>query len=206
MRNNHDVSIYHRGSASQRRRRVCAGSDCSGHKSSGLTFLEVILAITLLAIVLGGGLILIGHNMIIIKNAEETMVATALTQYAIQDARNMDFPPVYYDRLANELSNEFLPNPPYTDEFVSSPPADKASAILAGGRNITPLKFQNDYSVIRYIIAYGSNGVPLNLTSLGPTNYENYAMELEIIVYVIQKPENNIVSQDVTYMSRNGAF
>jgi type II secretory pathway pseudopilin PulG len=197
MRNNHDVSIYHRGSASQRRRRVCAGSDCSGHKSSGLTFLEVILAITLLAIVLGGGLILIGHNMIIIKNAEETMVATALTQYAIQDARNMDFPPVYYDRLANELKsfpNEFIPSLQYANPIN---PTYKQY-----GRNITPLKFQNDYSVIRYIIAYGSNGVPFQMT----TSNENYAMELEIIVYVIQKPENNIVSQDVTYMSRNGAF
>ncbi len=199
---NHDICFYQRNSTFQRIWKVCTGKDYSVHKynNSGLTFLEVILAITLLAIVLGGGFVLIGHNMIIIKKANEIAVSTALTQYAIQDARNIDFPPVYYDRLAYELNN-------FPNEFVLSLPADSVSAILAKGRNITPSKYFYDYTVQRYIIAYDSSGNPITPPpSTSILNYENSAMELEIIVYVIQNKENIIDSQDITYMSRNGAF
>ncbi|MCL5674484.1 MAG: prepilin-type N-terminal cleavage/methylation domain-containing protein [Candidatus Omnitrophica bacterium] len=179
--------------------------------NKGLTFLEVILAITLLAVVLGGGLILIGHNLVIMKKANGIMVSTALTQYAIQDARNMDLPPVYYDRLAYELQH-FQPapstNPSIKDyEFVYSPPVYSASAILASGRNMTPPNFFDDWTVVRYIIAYDSSGNPIQpppITSI--STYENSAMELEVIVYVIQNQGDNIISQDRTYMSRNGTF
>lgn len=179
--------------------------------NKGLTFLEVILAITLLAMVLGGGLILIGHNMIIMKKASELMVSTALTQYAIQDARNMDFPPVYYNRLYNEINNEFITGSPYTYEFISSPQYANPFKYPNDGRNMTPPKYFDDWTVERYIIAYGSSGNIL-LPPTPPTtqaqisNYENSAMELEVIVYVIQNKSDDIVSQDITYMSRNGTF
>jgi prepilin-type N-terminal cleavage/methylation domain-containing protein len=168
---------------------------------NGFSLLELVVAIFLLAITLGVGILIIAQHLNVIKKANEIMIATTLTQYAIEDARNMDFPPVYYDRLLSEITS------PYgSAEFVSVVPSNPSSS---PGRNMTPPGFQNNYIVYRYIIAYNSSGVSFQLTS---ANYDNGSSpagptNLQIIVYVLRAANPSyIILTTTTYMSRNGLF
>ncbi|HOM25945.1 MAG TPA: prepilin-type N-terminal cleavage/methylation domain-containing protein, partial [bacterium] len=109
---------------------------------NGLTLLEVLIAVFLMAIVIAGGLLLISGNLNVIKKANELTIATALLQYTIEDIKNIDFPPVYYDRQGN-----------FGDEVETESIVD-----VNLYTDYTPVFYKNDYRIIRFVQGLDSSG------------------------------------------------
>ena len=154
----------------------------------GFSLLELIIAIALIAIVIGGVLLLIAGNLNVMQKANEIMIATAMGQYQIESVKNIDFPPVYYDRQ---------------DDFGEK--KNNESEITVGnGADFTPLEFSEKFKVERYVIGYDSSGNPI-VNWETSTNYDQ-AMLLKIIVYVLRKKDNSVILRTSTYISRNGLY
>ena len=67
-------------------------------ENSGFTLLEMVIAMSIIAVVLAFSLMLMGDGMRRAVKANAIVTATALSQYEIDRVRNIAFPPTTDDR------------------------------------------------------------------------------------------------------------
>jgi len=161
----------------------------------GLTLIEVVVAIFLVAGVIATGLLLLSGNLNVIKKANELTIANALMQYSIEEVKNIDFPPVYYDRLKDQTTYGKIADEVETDSLYYinyNPPVYT---------DFTPEQYKADYRIIRFVRGYDGSGQIL----VPPINYDN-AMALEFIVYVLRKRGNQVLLKQTIYRSRDGLY
>ena len=159
-------------------------------KKKGFSLLEMIVAIFLIAVVIGTVLLLMAANLNVISKANEIMISNALAQYSIEEVKNIEFPPVYSDRqdyFGDEIGYE-------TEIDLTNPDPDA---------NFTPPEFADKFEVRRYVIGYNSSGNII--ADFDNTKYDN-AMLLKVIVYVLRKKDNKVISKREIFISRNGLF
>jgi len=161
----------------------------------GLTLIEVVVAIFLVAGVIATGLLLLSGNLNVIKKANELTIANALMQYSIEEVKNIDFPPVYYDRLKDQTTYGKIADEVETDSlyYINNNPTVYT--------DFTPEQYKADYRVIRFVRGYDGSGQIL----VPPINYDN-AMALEFIVYVLRKRGNQVLLKQTIYRSRDGLY
>jgi len=166
-------------------------------KKRGFTILEMVVAIFLIAIVLGTVLLLMAANLNVLDKANDLLVANALAQYTFEDVRNIDFPPVYYDRQSyfGDRPVNTTPPPLYRS------PADVNPATDSG--DWTPKEFQDKYVVRRYDFRYRTDGSFLDGITIPDTDI---TMIHQVDVYVLRKKDNSTVLKDSIFISRDGLF
>jgi len=69
--------------------------------NKGFSILELVVAIFLITIVVGTGLLIIAGNLNVMKKSNEMLIAAAVAQYHIEIVKTIDFPPVCSDRLSD---------------------------------------------------------------------------------------------------------
>ncbi|MDD3725800.1 MAG: prepilin-type N-terminal cleavage/methylation domain-containing protein, partial [Candidatus Ratteibacteria bacterium] len=116
---------------------------------SGFTMLELVVAIFLIAVVIGTALLIMAANLNVIDKSNDIMVANALIQYTVEDIHNIEFPPVYYDRQAR-----FGDRPIDGTTYISPDEVDSAK----DGNDWTPDELQDKYIVRRYDFRYDGSG------------------------------------------------
>ena len=163
----------------------------------GFTILELVVAIFLIAIVLGTVLLLMAANLNVMDKANDLLVANALKQYTFEDVRNIDFPPVYYDRQGQFGDRPLIAVPPPIYKL----PAEVDPVTDPG--DWTPLEFQDKYIIRKYNFRYGVDGVFLDGTTLPDTDL---TMMHRIDVYVLRKKDNSVILTDSLFISRDGLF
>jgi len=67
----------------------------------GFSILELVVAMFLLTIVVGTGLLIIAGNLNVMQKANEMLLASAVAQYYVESVKTIDFPPVYADRQSD---------------------------------------------------------------------------------------------------------
>jgi len=155
----------------------------------GFSLLELVIAIFIVALVLGGTLLLLASNLNIVTRATETRIANALAQHEIEQARAVDFPPVYTDgqsEFGQEVSSETGISPLTTNDS-----------------DFTPEEFSRDFIVRRYVVGYDWTDSPVDLTD--PTMYDR-AMKVKVVVYVIRKKGQKILARREAIICRNGLY
>jgi len=162
-------------------------------RKTGFTLLEMVVAIFLIAVVLGTVLLLMAANLNVLDKANDLLVANALAQYTIEDTRNIDFPPVYYDRQGR--FGDRPGNGNYRDFYAVDPKTD--------GGEWTPTELQPQFIVRRYDFRYDAAGDFLNGTTANDTDR---AMKHRVDVYVLRRKDKSIISQDFILISRDGLF
>ncbi|HOV22475.1 MAG TPA: type II secretion system protein [bacterium] len=164
---------------------------------NGFTLLEMVISIFLIAIVIGIVLLLMSSNMNVVNKANEIMIANALSQYSIEEVKNFEFPPVYSDRWGEQKPEEYGK---IVDEIE-----DENSINIGTGTDFTPPEFQDRFKIERYVIGYGNDtSTPLSNWATSP-DYDK-AMGLRVIVYVLRRKGNAVLSRREIYISRNGLF
>ena len=167
---------------------------------NGFTLIEMVISIFLIAIVIGIVLLLMSSNMNVVNKANEIMIANALSQYSIEEVKNFEFPPVYSDRWKEQTTGREYGK--IVDEIE-----DENSIDIGTGTDFTPPEFQDRFKIERYVIGYDNLGNPIENWG-NPVNYADYdkAMGLRVIVYVLRKKGNTVLSRREIYISRNGLF
>jgi len=163
----------------------------------GLTLIEVVVAIFLIAAVIATGLLLLSGNLNVIKKANELTIATALMQYSIEEIKNIDFSPVYYDRLKDQTTYGKIADEIETDSLYY---IDNNPSVYT---DFTPEQYKADYRVIRFVRAYDGSGEILPLST---QNYYDNAMGLEFIIYILRRKGNKIVLKQTIFKSRDGLY
>ena len=156
-------------------------------KKKGFSLLEMIVAIFLVAVVIGTVLLLMASNLNVINKANEIMISNALAQYSIEEVKNIEFPPVYSDRqdyFGDEIQYDSIVDISYYGDY-------------------TPDEFKDKFRIIRFVQGYYPNGQII--PDFNDTLYDD-AMKLKVIVYVLRKRDNAVISKREIYISRNGMF
>ena len=165
-------------------------------KKRGFTILEMVVAIFLIAIVLGTVLLLMAANLNVLDKANDLLVANALAQYTFEDVRNIDFPPVYYDRQGR-----------FGDRPVSNlPPIYKLPAEVdpvTDGGDWTPAELIDKYIVKKYDFRYDFAGAPLSDPAVSDTDL---AMMHRVDVYILRRKDSSVILTDSIFISRDGLF
>lgn len=161
---------------------------------NGLTLLEVLIAIFLMAIVIAGGLLLMSSNLNVMKKANELTLATALMQYMVEDVKNIDFPPIYYDRQNN-----------FGDRPVSSNQYKRPDEVnpITDGNDWTPDVYKNDFITRRYDFRYSSDG---NFLSNSNSSDTDITQLHRIDIYILRKKGKYIILKQTVYRSRDGLY
>ncbi|MCD6408589.1 prepilin-type N-terminal cleavage/methylation domain-containing protein [bacterium] len=153
----------------------------------GFSLLELVIAIFLIAVVIGTVLLLLAANLNIINKANELMIANALVQYSIEEVKNIDFPPVYADRqdyFGDEITYDSIVDVSFYSDW-------------------TPKEFKEKFKIIRFVQGYDSSGSLI--IDFNNTKYDE-AMILKIIVYVIRRKDGKLILKTSTFVSRNGLY
>ncbi|MCM8776750.1 MAG: type II secretion system GspH family protein [Candidatus Omnitrophica bacterium] len=167
--------------------------DKEGRKAKGFTVLELVVAIFLIAIVIGTVLLIMSANLNIIDKANDILVANALAQYTIEDVKNIEFPPIYYDRQASFGDRPLKDSTTYKTPDEVEPTTD--------GNDWTPKEMQEKYIVRRYNFRYdGSNSF---LSDATQSDTER-TMSHRIDVYVLRKRDKALILNDYILISRDG--
>lgn len=161
----------------------------------GFSLLELVIAIFLIAVVIGTVLLLLAANLNIINKANELMIANALVQYSIEEVKNIDFPPIYadmQDRFGKEIENE---------NIVDITQADTDAVF-------TPSGFTDKFEVRRYNISYFSDGTIVDTDPITKSQdtYNSESFLRKILVYVIRKRDKRLILKTSTFVSRNGLY
>ncbi|HNS33366.1 MAG TPA: prepilin-type N-terminal cleavage/methylation domain-containing protein [bacterium] len=163
-----------------------------GYSAKGFTVLEMVVSIFLIAIILGGALLLLAANLNVIEKANEMMIATSLAQYTVEDVRNIEFPPVYYDRQSS-FGDRPVSGTVYKN-FDSVNPADD-------GNEWTPAGFENSFIVRKYDFRYGADGAFL---SDAATDDTDLAMQHRVDVHILKKQDSSLILSNSVIITRNG--
>ena len=160
----------------------------------GFSLLELVIAIFLIAVVIGTVLLLLAANLNIINKANELMIANALVQYSIEEVKNIDFPPVYadrQDRFGKEITSE-------NSVDIENPDPDA---------DFTPPGFADKFEVRRYNISYFSDGTVVDTTpAKSQDTYNDESFMRKIMVYVIRRKDGKLILKTSTFVSRNGLY
>jgi len=158
----------------------------------GLSLVEVVVAIFLLASIFATGFLIISGNLNITKKAILLTIGNSLMQYSIEEIKNIDFPPIYYDKLKN------------------SKVADESETDIISLQNIdsytdfTPEKYKPDYRIIRLVQAYDISG---NLIwPISDVSYYDTAMYLKFTIYILRKRDNQVLLKETIYRVRDGLY
>ncbi len=134
-------------------------------------------------------------NLNILDKANDLLVANALSQYTIEDVRNIEFPPVYHDRQSRFGDRPIDGN--YKNHVTVDPVND------GGDWTPEPKELQNKFIVRRYDFRYDRAGVFLEEPTVPDTDI---AIKHRVDVYVLRRKDNSIVLQDSIVISRDGMF
>jgi len=135
-------------------------------------------------------------NLNVLEKANDLLVANALRQYTFEDVRNIDFPPVDYDRQSCfgdriiDASGTLYKTPETIDPAVDV-------------SDWTPLEFQDKYIVSKYDFRYDFAGALLNDPTVSDTDL---AMMHRVDVYVLRRKDNSVILTDSLFISRDGMF
>lgn len=162
-------------------------------QKKGFTLLELVVAIFLIAVVIGTALLIIAANLNIIDKANDILVANALAQYTIEDVKNIEFPPVYYDRQAS------FGDRPLKDSNTYKGP-DEVDPLTDGG-DWTPDELQDRYIVRRYNFRYDGS---VNLLTDATQPDTERTMSHRIDVYVLRKRDKALILNNYILISRDG--
>jgi len=163
------------------------------HQKAGFTMVELVVSIFLIAVVIGVVLLIMAANLNVIDKANEILVANALAQYTIEDVKNIEFPPVYYDRQSR------FGDRPLKDSSTYKGP-DEAKPVDDGG-DWTPDEMQDKYIVRRYDFRYDGSGVLFTDTTQPDTDR---TMSHRVDVYVLRKRDKAEILRDYIIISRDG--
>ena len=163
------------------------------YKKSGFSLLELVIAIFLISIVIGATLLLIAGNLRIIHRANEMMVATALAQYNMEEIKNFDFPPVYYDKQG------FFGDRPAAGTYKEPDEIDP----INDGIDRTPEEFKDKFIVKRFDFRYDSSG---NFLDGSIPNDTDKTMLHRVDIYILRKKDNSVILKNTLYISRNGLY
>jgi type II secretory pathway pseudopilin PulG len=166
----------------------------------GLTLIEVVVAIFLVAGVIATGLLLLSGNLNVIKKANELTIANALMQYSIEEVKNIDFPPVYYDR-----QGYFGDRPQNGTTYKKPEEIDPKQ----DGNDWTPSDYKDYYIVKRFDFRYGPAGYPDGFISAVSSNTQDdtdLAVLHRIDIYVLRKRGNQVLLKQTIYRSRDGLY
>ncbi|MCM8785146.1 MAG: type II secretion system GspH family protein [Candidatus Omnitrophica bacterium] len=160
----------------------------------GLTLLEVLIALFLMAIVIAGGLLLMSGNLNVMKKANELTIASALMQYMVEDVKNIDFSPIYYDNQYKfgdrPVNGNVYKNPQEID-----PKTD--------GNDWTPDIYNNDFIVRRYDFRYGNSGNFLSDPTVADTDITQFH---RVDIYILRRRGNYVLLKQTVYRSRDGLY
>ncbi|MCM8820683.1 MAG: type II secretion system GspH family protein [Candidatus Omnitrophica bacterium] len=162
----------------------------------GFTILELVVSIFLIAVVIGTVLLIMAANLNIIDKANDILVANALAQYTIEDVKNIEFPPVYYDRQTRFGDRIVIP--------ASSPSTYKSPDEVDpvnDGNDWTPEEMQDKYIVKRYNFRYDRSGGFLSDVTQSDTDR---TMSHRVDVYVLRKRDKALILNDSILISRDG--
>ncbi|MCX7705728.1 MAG: prepilin-type N-terminal cleavage/methylation domain-containing protein [bacterium] len=67
----------------------------------GFSLLELVVAIFLITIVIGTGLLIIAANLNVMQKANEILLASAIARYYVESVKTIDFPPIFADRQSD---------------------------------------------------------------------------------------------------------
>jgi len=191
------VKTVNRNSSSCKRINAGFGVKPFRHSFSvggGFTILEMVVAIFLIAIILGTVLLLMAANLNILDKANNIMIANALAQYTIEDVKNIDFPPVYCDRQ-NRFGDRPLDGLNYKSEAAIVPVID--------GGDWTPEEFQEKYSIRRYDFRYDTLGAFLDGSIPNDTDI---TMQHRVDVYILRRNDDSVILKNSITISRDGLF
>jgi len=87
----------------------------------GFSILELVVAMFLLTIVVGTGILIIAGNLNIMQKSNEILLAAAVAQYYAESLDLIDFPPVYFDRQTDYPKKISETEPLTTSYQVKSP-------------------------------------------------------------------------------------
>lgn len=163
------------------------------NKEKGFTILELVVAIFLIAVIIGTALLIMAANLNVIDKSNDIMVANALIQYTVEDIYNIEFPPVYYDRQASFGDRVLKDSSTYKSPDEIDPVED--------GNDWTPEEMQSKYIVRRYDFRYDGSGTLLSDTTQPDTDR---TMNHRIDIYVLRKRDKSIIGKDSIIISRDG--
>lgn len=162
-------------------------------KNRGFTILELVVAIFLIAVVIGTALLIMAANLNVIDKANDILIANALAQYTIEDVKNIEFPPVYYDRQSSFGDRPLKDSNTYKSPDEVVPETD--------GNDWTPEELQDKYIVRRYNFRYGGNNNFLSDTTQPDTDL---TMMHRVDIYVLRKRDKALILNDYIIISRDG--
>lgn len=176
-------------------------------KKKGFTILELVIAIFLLAVVIGTALLIMASNLNVIDKSNDIVVANALIQHTVEDIYNIEYPPVYYDRQDDfgdrptvVISN---PTPPPDDIEVYKGPED--IDLLTDGDDHMPADFpdeiKNKYILKKYDFRYNADGVFLSVAGVDDTDE---TAKHRIDIYVLRKNDKAVLLEEHILISRDG--
>jgi hypothetical protein len=140
------------------------------------------------------GFLIISGNLNITKKAILLTIGNSLMQYSIEEIKNIDFPPIYYDKLKN------------------SKVADESETDIISLQNIdsytdfTPEKYKPDYRIIRLVQAYDISGNLILPTPDDVSYYYDTAMYLKFTIYILRKRDNQVLLKETIYRVRDGLY
>lgn len=165
----------------------------------GFTILELVVAIFLIAVVIGTALLIMAANLNVIDKANDILVANALIQYTIEDLKNIEFPPVYYDRQSRFGDRPTKSNPLPPPNIVYKSP-DEINPVTDGD-DWTPLEMQDKYIVRRYNFRYNGSNNFFDDTTQPDTDM---TMIHRVDVYILRRRDKSVIERDVFIVSRDG--
>ncbi|MCM8818302.1 MAG: type II secretion system GspH family protein [Candidatus Omnitrophica bacterium] len=163
----------------------------------GLTLIEVVVAIFLMAIVIAAGILLLGINLNVIKKANELTIATALMQYTIEDIKNIDFPPIYYDTQYK------FGDRPHNGSFYKQPEEIDPKI---DGNDWTPDYYKNDFIVKRFDFRYAPNGDFILNVSYDSKQDTDLTARHRVDIYILRRRDKYILLKKPIYRTRDGLY
>jgi len=152
-------------------------------KNSGFSLLEMIIAMSIIAIVIAFSLALMGDGMRRVVKANELLTATALAQYEVDRVKNIAFPPTTIDKLADR------------DEYAKK----KGNISYNANFQVEVKDFLYDRNG-SYIVTCDDPAVPPTQAQYDDT------MIRKITVDIYRKKDDAKIVTLTTYISRNGVI
>jgi type II secretory pathway pseudopilin PulG len=152
---------------------------------AGFSILELVVSIFILAVVIGTGMLLIAANLNLMTKSNDIMIATALAQYESENIRNIDFPPVYSDRTADDTPIGDYP-PRISD---SQPPSYNAGSPNA------------NYKILVGCVWFGGQGQEIT----DSTNTDSVVLR-KVKIEIRRARDNALIYYLPLFITRNGMY
>lgn len=145
----------------------------------GFSILELVVAIFLITIVIGTGLLIIAANLNLMEKSNQILLASAVAQYYIESVKTIDFPPVCADRQSD-----------YPKKINENAVMDASYEVLN-----TDL-----YKVYMGCVWYGANGEELT------SNDTDRVVMRKVKIEVRRKKDNFPLFAMPVFIVRNGMY